>query len=840
MQLFDFKKYKLDLFIILGFIVLSLIYCYPQLQGKVLYQGDVVSWKGAAHEAMAYHDSTGKNTLWTNSMFGGMPTYTIYVPENTNYIANIQHALTLVGKPAYFLFIAMLCFFILMRTLNVNKWLAVVGAIAYAFSTYNIELIIAGHETKLFALDYLPAVIAGFLLLYNQKWWTGIPLFAISFVLMLANNHWQIVYYSGIIFVFAGIGQLVAAAKEGKIKGFIISSVVIVIIAAISLGTTMAGFLTTKEYTNETMRGGSSQLTLNHEKGKTNGGLDKDYAFMWSNAIGETFCMLVPQLYGGSNSENVGTSSNTYDFLTKSGVSDDQATQFAEHIPLYWGPQPIMSGPVYYGAIICFLFVLGLLVIKNHNKWWILAVCILATVMSWGKHFPAFNYFLFDHLPMYNKFRIPAMIMVIPELLFPILGIWAVNDIISGKLSSEEIWRKVKTAGIITVGLCLVLGVGGSMFFSFRDNDGDARMAQQYGKMFNNQEAGNQLVKAIQQDRSSAATKSGLTSALYIILAGGLLWAYSKNKIKTPLLIGGLGLLIAIDLMSEDVRYLNNDAYVDSSDYDSKFEPRPVDKQINADHDPYYRVLDLSVNTYNDAAQCYFHKCVGGYSPAKMEIYQDLIDVQISQQAGKFNSQVLNMLNTKYFILPGPNGEAGARPNPDACGNAWFVNDVKWVNTADEEMLSLNANNLGDTAVVPNAFNPKTTAVIRNDFKNTFGTYTFGKDSAAAIKLTKYGLDDLSFTSSNSKDGLAVFSDIWYPHGWEAYVDGKETPIMRANYVLRAIKIPAGQHTIEFHFRPKSYQTGKTIAIISSFLIIGVCLSAFFQLYRNNKSEEKK
>ncbi|MGN6567041.1 MAG: YfhO family protein, partial [Flavipsychrobacter sp.] len=450
----------------------------------------------------------------------------------------------------------------------------------------------------------------------------------------------------------------------------------------------------------------------------------------------------------------------------------------------------------------------------------------------WGKHFPGFNYFLFDHLPMYNKFRIPAMIMVIPELLFPILGIWAVSDIISGKLSNEEIWKKVKTAVLITAGLAIILGVGSRIFFSFKDADADERMAQQYGKMFNNQDAGNRLVKAIQDDRASAATKSGLLSAFYIILAGGLLWAYSKNKVKAPVLIGGLGLLIAIDLMSEDMRYLNSDAYVDSSDYDSKFEPRPVDTQINQDRDPYYRVLDLSVNTYNDAIQCYFHKCVGGYSPAKMETYQDLIDIQMNQQTGKFNTQVLNMLNTKYIILPGPNGQAGARPNPDACGNAWFVNNVKWANTADEEMLSLNANYLGDTAVVPNAFNPKITAVIRNDFKNTFGNYAFGKDSTASIKLTKYGLDDLYFTSNNSKDGLAVFSDIYYPYGWEAYVDGKETPIMRANYVLRAIKIPAGQHNIEFHFRPKSYQTGKNIAIVSSVLIIGICIGAFYQLYR--------
>jgi hypothetical protein len=566
------------------------------------------------------------------------------------------------------------------------------------------------------------------------------------------------------------------------------------------------------------MRGGQSELT-SHDKGKKAGGLDKEYAFRWSNGIGETFCLLVPNLYGGSSAEPVEEGPKTYDLLSSNG-------QQLEKLPLYWGPQPFLSGPVYFGAIICFLFVLGLMVVKSPHKWWMLAVSILAIMMSWGNHFSAFNYFLFDNIPMLNKFRTPSMILVIPQFLFPLLGIWALNDIVTGKVDNAELWKKVKIAAGVTAGLAVLLGVGGSMFFSFINQELEGKYQQQ-------------ILSVLKEDRASLAMKSGLTSAVYILLSVGLIWAFIKNKIKKEILIVGVGVLVAVDLLVVDGKYLGQEKYKDATDYETVFQPRQVDQQILKDKDPYYRVLDVTKDTYNDASQAFFHKCIGGYHPAKMEIYQDLIDNYMSPQKG-FNSQVLNMLNTKYLIFPGQNRQEAAQINPAACGNAWFVDEVKWVSTADDEMKSLNAAKLGDTTIVPNAFDPKKTAVIRDKFKTDLNGYNFGKDSAAKVSLTKYGLDNLKFSSVNSKDGLAVFSDIYYPYGWKAYIDGKETPILKANYVLRAIKIPAGQHNIEFVFHPDSYYKGNTYALISSILIYALLIAAIAMMFKNKPEENTK
>jgi len=400
------------------------------------------------------------------------------------------------------------------------------------------------------------------------------------------------------------------------------------------------------------------------------------------------------------------------------------------------------------------------------------------------------------------------------------LGIWGVQEFINRK-SDPKMWNDLKMAAGITAGLCLLLGVGGSLFFDFTGGS-DAQLQPD-------------MVKLLKQDRASLAMVSGLKSAAYILFAAALLWAFLKDKIKFMPLIAGLGVLIAIDLIPVSLDYLSDKNYVEASDYDAVFQPREVDKAILKDPDPYYRVLDLTKDPYNDAIQAYFHKCVGGYHPAKMEIYQDLIDKQMSKG---FNAQVLNMLNTKYIIVGGGRkggGEPHVIPNPDACGNAWFVDNVKWANSADEEMSGLNAPTIGDTAVVPGAFEPKKTAVMRESFKADVGSSAFGKDSAAYVKLAKYGLDDISFTSNNSKGGLAVFSDIYYSKGWKAFVDGKETPIMRADYVLRAIRIPAGAHNIEFHFHPESFYTGQKIAMVSSILIILLVLGAFIPVMKKEK-----
>jgi len=800
---FDLKKYKSDLFIIVGFALLSLVYCFPQLQGKKLNQHDNISWQGMSHEAKAYHEATGQDVLWSNSMFGGMPTYTTYVgASNTNYPGYIQTVLQAVGKPAYFFFIAMICFYLLMRVLNVNKWLGMIGAIAYAFSTYNAIIISVGHETKMLTMGYLPAALAGLYLVYKERWLTGAALLGISFALIFGNNHFQVIYYSFIMFGCFGLVMLFIAVKEGKLKQFFISSAIAAVTMAVGIGPSMTSLLTTSEYAKETMRGGGSELS-GHDK-KENGGLDKEYAFRWSNGIGETFCVMIPYLYGGSSSEKADKAPKTLEAIGGG----------AEQLPLYWGPQPFLSGPVYFGAIVCFLFVLGLFTVRSAHKWWIVAASVFCIVLSWGKNLEGINYFLFDHMPYLNKFRTPSMALVIPQFLFPLLGILGLQAAMDGK-GDPKTWRNIKIAAGITAGLCVLLGVGGSMFFEFSGGS-DERLQPE-------------MVKLLREDRIALAMRSGLSSAVFILLAVGLLWAYLKDKLKPVMLIGGLGAIIAIDLIPMAHNYLNEENYVEASEYDSMFEPREADKAIMKDPDPYYRVLDLTRDTYNDAIQAYFHKCVGGYHPAKMEIYQDLIDRHLSRG---FNGAVLDMLNTKYIIAGRKGGAPQVMPNPKACGNAWFVEEIKWANTADDEMNGLNAAELGDTAAVPNAFEPLKTVVLRSTYKNEVGNFSVGKDSNASVKLAKYGLDDLSFTSSNSKDGIAVFSDIYYANGWKAYIDDKETPIMRADYVLRAIKVPAGNHKIEFRFRPQSFYNGQKVALLSSVLLILLCLGAFYPMVK--------
>ncbi len=808
----DFKKLTPHLLILAGFAVFSLLYAYPALQGRVLAQHDLMNWQGMYQQSKTYYDSTGINPLWTNSMFGGMPSYTIGYPHSNNYVGNIALVITsILVKPAYFFFIAMACFYALMSVMRIDRWIAVIGSFAYAFATNTIVLISVGHETKVLAMGWLPAVLAGLILIYRQRWLMGSLLMGVSLALMIGTNHFQVFYYS--FFVFGGyfISKLISVITEkGSLKNFIIATAVAIVVAIVSVGTCMSFILPTKEYAKVTMRGGESELKSNKKENKKAGGLDKDYAFLWSNGIGETFSMMIPYLYGGSSSESIEKAPET-EALVGGQTSS---------IPLYWGPQRMgISGPIYFGAIVCFLFVLGAFIVKSKHKWWMLAVCTITIMMSWGDNFKAFNYFLFDHLPMYNKFRSPTMVLLVPQLLFLMLGMWGLMEIAKGTVAKDEALKKLKIAAGITAGLCLLFAFGGSMFFDYSNPAIDAQLPKQ-------------LLEPLKADRQALATKSALTSAVYILLAAGLLWAFMKDKINKNILVAGIGILVFIDLFAASKNYLNDDNYEEESEYEAAFTPRPVDAEILKDPDPYFRVLDLSRSTYNDAISAYHFKNIGGYSPAKMEIYQDLIDMQLGgvQTGGKFNAQVLNMLNAKYIIFQtGQQQQPVAfQPNHEANGNAWFVNEAKTVATADDEMHALNAPALGDTATMANPFNSKTTAVLRESYAKELKGYRFGKDSAASIHLTKYGLNDLSYVSNNSQDGLAVFSEVWYPYGWEATIDGKPATILRANYVLRALKIPAGKHEIAFHFKPKSYALGSQLTTYSNIILILIFVAALY------------
>lgn len=824
--------------IVVGFILIAFIYCMPQFQGKKLNVHDSMSWEASVHQLRAYEDSTGIAPIWSNAMFGGMPTYNYYVNGVKNYVAHVQQIMeAVVPFPASMLFYAMLSFFLLACTLRINKWIGALGAIAYTFATYNPELIASGHITKMYSVGDMPGVLAGFLLIFNGRRLAGAAIMALFMTLLVGHSHFQMVYYTLITLGIAGLVIAINEIKNGRLQNLLIGAGISLAVTALSFGPSLPVVMATREYTEYTMRGGGSELKkLNGGEQKKNGGLDKEYAFRWSNDIGETFCILVPKLYGGGGREKLGTSSEMYQAMTAAGVPESSAEQFVENAPTYWGPQPFLAGPIYFGAIICFLFVLGMLVIRSAHKWWILAVSVLAVLMSTGKNLPALNYFLFDHLPMYNKFRVPAMILVLPQLLFPLMSIWVLNDIFSNKIAKDELWKKIKMAAGITGGLALLLGVGGRMLFDFKSyglNRTDEQLMQQFQ---GNEQLGQRVVRALVDDRASMAMNSGLASAFFIAAAAALLWLFLKDRIKKEMAIGGLALLVAIDLMPLARNYFNEDNFTDISEYEAQFNPRPVDTEILKDPDPYYRVFDITRDVYNDATLAYHHKLVGGYSAVKMESYQDLIDVHLS---GPFNAEVLNMLNTKYIIFPGgQNGAPAYQPNPNACGNAWFVNNIRYVANAKEEMEAMKAPAIGDTTQMPGSWSAKQTAIIRESFKKeTGGLSVWDKDSAAYVKLDKYGLNEISFVSANSKEGLAVFSDIYYDAGWKAFVDGKETPIIKANYVLRALKLPAGTHKIEFRFHPDSFYGYNGVAMASSlitFLLLGAAL--FFAL-RKPKAE---
>jgi hypothetical protein len=816
MQAQDIKNRMLPhLYVVLSFFLFAHLYSYPLMQGMVLQAHDYISWKAMVHEVMEWHKRTGENVLWSNSMFGGMPMYPIYLPGNNNVGWMVQDLIDMpLPYPTNFIFITLTSFYFLLVGLGASRWLAIGGAVAYAFSTYNPVIISAGHYIKILCIGYLPLAILGLLLIYRGRYLAGGGLMTFMLAMQITNGHYQIVYYTGIIILFTVAGIFINALQQKRMRQFFTASAIALGFAILAAGPSATSLMTTVgEYNKYTMRGGHSELTINQKEGKGKG-LDINYAFQWSNGIGETFCLIVPYLYGGSSNE-------TADHAPKTS----EAIQYsADRLPLYWGPQPFLSGPVYLGAIVCFLFALGLLVIRHPLKWTLLAVSVLAIMLSWGKHFPLLNNWFFEHVPYYSAFRAPSMILVIVQFTFPLIGFWGIIELSKKDINREDVWKKIKMAAGITAGLCLVLALGGSSFFDFTDPEKD----QQYGS----------ILKLLMEDRADLAMKSSLRSAFLIIAAAALLWAWLKKEmIKPQVAMIGLGLLVTIDLLPVAHNYLNKDNFIEKeADEAMLLQPRPVDQQIMQDPDPYYRVLDLSRNTFNDAMQAVFHKSVGGYSATKMQIYQDLIDVHFSKG---FNAEVLNMLNTKYLILPaGPNREPVAQRLPTACGNAWFVDEIKWVKTADEEILALNAPALGDTNPMPDAFNPRTTAVIRENWREQAGNNTLGKDSNAYVKLVEYGLNKISFESSNSSDGFAVFSDIYYPKGWKAYIDGKETPIVRTNYVLRGLQIPAGNHQIVFEFKPESYHTGRKIALVCSLLVVGLCVGGIVSSLRAKKKPD--
>lgn len=764
------------------FIGLTMAYCAPVLNGKVVYQGDILSGQCNSHEVNEYAKESGHTSYWTNSLFGGMPTYQISLPTTSSKIIKIlRNAYTLFLGSVWAWFLTYLFgFFILLRAFDIDKWLAIIGSIAITLSTYFLIIIAAGHLNKVYAIGYMASVMAGFIYIFRKRYLLGASLTMLftSFGMIL---HPQMAYYFMLMIGILGAAELYIHIKEKRLKDLAIGITVFAISLGIGLGTGYCNIKSNSEYVKETMRGGHSELNSNGQKG-----LDFDYATSWSYGIGETMTLLVPNFNGGSSHFDVGTNSDMYKNMVKQGVPKANAKQFCKSVPSYWGDQPFTEGPVYVGAIICFLFILGLYIVKGPYKWALLVATLFSIMLSWGRHFEGLTSLFFNYFPMYNKFRAVSSILVVAEVAMPLLGFIALQQIIDKKIDKRELKKSILMSGGITGFICLFLAIFGKSLFSFTSvNDG--QIFRQLPDWVN---------ELILNERATMLTSDAFRSFAFITLAVVVILLFVNEKIKPKYFLPVLGCLILADLWPVNKRYFNDDNFVTPKDKKSYFDMLPYEEQILKDKDPNFRVMNLTTNTFNDARTSYYLKSVGGYHASKLRRYQDLIDAHIS----KGNMSVYNMLNTKYFIQ---NTKDGATPmlNPEAMGNCWFADSLVVANSPKEESDALNSINI------------KNTIVTDAKFGNLIDNFNTTHDSTAFIKLTKYSPDVLEYSSSTSTDKTAVFSEIYYPYGWNAYIDGQKAEIFRVNYVLRALNIPEGSHQIRFEFRPTQIYKGDKISV---------------------------
>jgi len=773
------------------FIAISLAFFSPLLEGKRLAQHDIAMWKGGAKEVLDYKEKTGEVTLWTNSMFGGMPAYLISTTYTNNLLRYVDKALNLITIPASFIFIAMLGFYILMLVMGVNPWLSIVGSIAYGLSSYFIIVIGAGHNAKIRALGYVAPMIAGMLLTFRGKLISGLALFSLFLGLNLYSGHPQITYYAAFIMSALFIAYVIDAYINNTIKSLGKVIVVFAIAGILAVGANFSNLWFTYDYGKDSIRGKSELTDDQHNK---TSGLDKDYATQWSYGPAETFNLLIPNLMGGASSMDMGEKSETFKFLRQNGVPMNQTQAIVSQLPTYWGPQPSTSGPVYIGAIVIFLFVMGLFLIKNTTKWAILAVTALAIFLSWGDHFNFLTDLFLNYFPAYNKFRTVSMVLVVVEFTMPFLGFWALKDIYESKVSSADFMKAFKWSVGVVGGICLLFMLLGGAMFSFTGKIDQQLLSSGWPQ---------ELLNAIQKDRQHMLWSDSLRSLIFVLIGAGLVFALFKKKLKPAYFIIALGFFITVDMWVVNKRYIDNRNFVTPTMAAEPFNPSDADRMILADKDPNFRVFNLTVSPFNDASTSYFHKSIGGYHGAKMRRYQDLIEKHLATG----NMAVLNMLNTKYLIQQGKNGPVAVQ-NPNALGNVWFVDTIKMVDNADQEIAALNG------------FNPQTTAIVDKRFESMVKDYSPVVDSTDNIKLDVYKPNKLIYSSSSKHNRIAVFSEIYYAKGWNVTIDGKPADHFRANYVLRAMYIPLGEHKIEFTFDPQMWYIGRNIDLASSLLIL--------------------
>lgn len=839
----NFKKILPHIIAVVAFIVVSLVFFSPVMEGKKLFQSDMAQFDGASKELHDYEKASGEGANWANAMFSGMPSYQIAFPQSNNIFNTIAPPLTLWNRnfDAGIFFIMMLGFYVFMCSMGAKPLISAFSALIYALGSYNVIIITVGHITKAWAMAMIAPILAGMILVFKRKYISGIIIFTLSLGLQIYFNHIQITYYTLIAALILGMTYLIYAIKEKQIKNFALSCGALIIAAVIAVMPNSSHLALNAEYAKHTMRGGSElSIKANDNANNNKKGLTIDYAYAWSYGVGETLTMLIPDFRGG------GSSDNRWESLAENRLQEIQSTQPAQasHPQInqvvnqyagstYWGEQPFTAGTVYFGAIVIFLSLLGFLLIKGAERWWLLFATIVSILMSWGSNFMILNEFLFNHLPLYNKFRTPSMILVIANVTLVITAFLGLKEFFNKEIDNNKKTTSLFISGGIVGGFCLLCALLPDLFASFTSSQDSV-----FETML-----GNSFIQALYEDRKSAFTSDALRSFIFIAIAFVSLFLFAKDKLKKEIIvIVIIGIASVIDLWQVDKRYISNDNY--KKPYELEIQSTPALETIKADVEAkninHYRVYNMAVNTFNDASTSFYVPSIGGYHGAKLQRYQDIISFHLTnpnyvqkdlndtsllktnqirqffytyqQQIKCPNLQVLNMLDTKYFILPVGQEGGTAIENPEACGAAWFVENIKTVNTADEEILALND------------FNPQHTAILNKDFASQLQNKDFSNaDQQATITLQESpnkNPDLKIYKTKSTTAQLCVFSEIYYKDGWKAYIDGKETPILRANYVLRALEVPAGEHTIELRCEPDTLKTFNIINLIGSILIV--------------------
>lgn len=803
------NKFYPHALVILGFIIVSLIYFYPVLQGKQIFQSDIAQYTGMAKEQNDFRATEHSEPYWTNSAFGGMPTYQLGANYPNDFIGHLDDILRFLPRPADYLFLYFLGFYGLLLVLKTDPLKAFIGAIAFGFSTYLIIILGVGHNAKAHAIAYMPLVIAGFILVFQKKYiWGGLlTMFAVA--LEINANHFQMTYYLLIFLLILSGYFAFNFIKEKEYKPLLTAIGVLAVAGIFAIGANSTNLMATSEYAKFSTRS-NSELTFNPDgfKKTNENALSREYITEYSYGIPESFNLIAPRLFGGSNHENVGTDSRMYSFMIEQGVPSEQAQDFVSGMPTYWGDQPIVAAPAYIGVVVFFLGVLALFIDDRKIKYVFLSGALVALVLSWGKNFSLLTDFFIDYVPMYDKFRAVSSIQVILELCFPVLAIMGLQSFFKAKDEPKLQQKALVQTGVFGIGIIIILVFAKSMFHFTGSSDN--YFLESYGPAF---------VDALKEDRMTLYSADLLRSGFFIVLTFGILWLFIKNKLaqNTTLII--VGLLMIFDLFFVDKKYVSAKDFVSPAQIAAPFQETPSDAQILKDT-THYRVFEVNGNMSSSRAS-YFHHSLGGYHAAKPRRMQQLFDYQIA----KNNMEVLDMLNVKYIIQTDKEGKEFPTINPNTNGNAWFVSTVKLVNKPDDVMKALDHIDTKKVAV----FNVR-------EHEGKFRSARLKKpwDTTGTIKVVEYKPNYIKYKSDNKKDGLAVFSEIYYKNGWNAYIDGELTTHFPVDYVLRAMEVPGGQHTIEFKFEPQVVKTGSIITLASSIgmlllLIGGVYFEKFYR-----------